>query len=52
MCQSIWWSGQGLMHEQVSFTFEKRETLWILMQYEIELMYTFEIIAFSKKSFV
>ena len=22
MCQSIWWSGQGLLHEQVSVTFD------------------------------
>ena len=29
------------MHEQVFVTFDKREALCILMQYEIELMYTF-----------
>ena len=47
MCQSVWWSGQGILHEQVSVTFDKREALCILMQYEIELMYTFGIIAFK-----
>ena len=31
MWQSICWSGQGLLHEQVSFTFDKREASWILM---------------------
>ena len=35
------------MHEQVSVTFDKREALCILMQYEIELMYTFGTIAFK-----
>ena len=35
------------MDEQVTVTFDKRESLCILMQYEIELMYTFEIIAFK-----
>ena len=35
------------MHEQVSVTMDKREVLCILMQYEIELMYTFGIIAFK-----
>ena len=35
------------MHEQVSVTFGKREALCILMQYEIDLMYTFGIIAFK-----
>ena len=35
------------MHEQVSLTFDKREALCIWMQYEIELMYTFGIIAFK-----
>ena len=47
MCQSIWWSGQGLLHEQVSFTFDKMEALCILMQNEILLMYKFGIIAFK-----
>ena len=47
MLQSIWWSGQGLLHEQVSVKFDKRETLCILMQYDIELMYTFWTIAFK-----
>ena len=37
------------MHQQVSVTFDKREALCILMQYEIELMYTFGII--TKKKF-
>ena len=35
------------MHEQVSVTFDKREDLCILMQYEIELIYTFGITAFK-----
>ena len=39
MCKSTWWSGQGLLHEQVSVAFDKKEALCILMQYEIELMY-------------
>ena len=47
MCQSIWGSGQGLSHEQVSVTFDKKEALGILMQYGIELMYTFDTIAFD-----
>ena len=34
------------LHEQVSVSLEKWEALCILMQYEIELMYTFGIIAF------
>ena len=34
MCQSIWWSEEGLLHEQVSVTFDKKEALWILMHYE------------------
>ena len=33
------------MHEQVSVLHDKWEALCILMQYEIELMYTFGIIA-------
>ena len=39
-------SGQDLLHEPVSVSFDKREALCILMQYEIELMYTFGTIAF------
>ena len=35
------------MHEQVSITFDKREALCSLMQYDIELMYTFGIITFK-----
>ena len=35
------------MHEQVSVTFDKEEALCILIQSEIELMYTFGIIAFK-----
>ena len=34
------------LHKQVSVTLDKWEALWILMQYEIQLMYTFGIIAF------
>ena len=34
------------LHEQVSVSLDKWEVLCILMQYEIELMYTFGIIAF------
>ena len=34
------------LHEQVSVSLDKWEALCILMQYEIELMYTFGIIAF------
>ena len=47
MCQSSWGSGQGLLHEQVSVIVDKREALCILMQYTIELMYTFGTIAFK-----
>ena len=36
---------QGILHEQVYVTFDKRESLCILMQYEIEMMYTFGIIS-------
>ena len=46
MCQTILWSGQGILHEQASVTFDKREALCILMQYEIEQIYTLRIIAF------
>ena len=35
------------LHEQVSVLFDKREALCILMQYEIELMYTFGTIVFD-----
>ena len=35
------------MHEQVFVTFDKREALCILVQYEIYLMYTIGIIAFK-----
>ena len=34
------------LHEQVSVSLVKLEALYILMPYEIELMYTFGIIAF------
>ena len=34
------------LDEQVSDSLDKREALCILMQYEIELIYTFGIIAF------
>ena len=34
------------LHEQVSMSLDKWEALCILMQYVIELMYTFGIIAF------
>ena len=37
----------GLLHEKVSVTFEKMETFGFFMQYEIELMFTFGIIAFK-----
>ena len=47
MCQSIWRSGYGLLHESASVTFNKRETFGMLMHYEIELMYTLGIIAFK-----
>ena len=40
-------SGHGLLHEHVSVSFDKREAMCILMQYEIELMYTFETIHFN-----
>ena len=46
MCQTILWSRQGSLHEQVSVSLDKWKELCILMQYEIELMYTFETIAF------
>ena len=42
MCPIILWSEQGILHQQVSVSLHK----WDLMQYEIELMYTFGIIAF------
>ena len=37
---------KGFLHEQVSVSLDKGEALCILMQYEIELMYTFGIITF------
>ena len=46
MCQTILRFRQGILHEQVSVSLDKREVLCILMQYEIELMYTFGSIAF------
>ena len=46
MCQTMFWSGQGILHEQVSVSFDKSEALCILMQYEAELMYTFGTMAF------
>ena len=45
MCQTIFWPGEGILLEQVSVSFDKREALCILMQYEAELMYTFGIMA-------
>ena len=52
MCQSILGSGKGLLHEQFSVTFDKREALCILMQYEvnwcIHLVQYLEIIFFHK----
>ena len=44
MCQSILWSEQVFLHEQVSVSLDRWEALYILMQYEIELMNTFRII--------
>ena len=38
MCQTILWPGQGILHEQVSVSIDKRKALCNLMQYEIELM--------------
>ena len=35
-----------ILHEQVSVSLDKWEALCILIQYEIELMYIFGIIAF------
>ena len=46
MCQTILCSEQGLLHEHVSVSFDKMEALCILVQYEIELMYTLGTIAF------
>ena len=34
------------LHEQASVSLDEWEALYIMMQYEIELMYTFGIIAF------
>ena len=47
MCQPIWWSGQGILHEPLIVKFDKREALWLSMQFDIELMYTFGITAFE-----
>ena len=46
MFQTILWSGQGLLHEKVSVSFDtcKREALCILMQYEIELIWNNSIL--------
>ena len=38
---------RSFLHEHVSVSLDKWEALHILMQYEIELMYTFRIIAFN-----
>ena len=46
MCQTIFDQNKVVLYEQVSVSFDKWETLCILMQYEIKLMYTFGIIAF------
>ena len=46
MCQTICDQNKVLLHEQVSVSLDKWEALCILMQYEIELLYTFGIIAF------
>ena len=46
MCQTICDQNKVFLHEQVSLSLDKWETLCNLMQYEIELMYTFGIIAF------
>ena len=46
MCQTILWSDQGILHEQVSVSLDKREALCILMQCEAELMFTFGTMAF------
>ena len=35
-----------VLHEQVSVSLDKWEALCILMKYEIEMMYTFGIIAY------
>ena len=37
---------KAFLHEQVSVSLDKWEALCIFMQYEIELMFTFGIIAF------
>ena len=46
MFQTILWSGQGILYELVSVSFDKREALCILMQYEAELVYTFGTMVF------
>ena len=47
MCLTICHQFKIFLHEQVSVSLDKWETLCILMQYEIELMYTLGIIAFQ-----
>ena len=37
---------RSFLNEQVSVSLDKWEALRVLMQYEIEQLYTFEIIAF------
>ena len=46
MCQKCYDQNKVFLHEKVSVTLDKWEALCILMQYEIELMYTFGIITF------
>ena len=46
-CVRLFWDqNKVFLHEQVSVSLDKWEALCILMQCEIELMYTFGIIAF------
>ena len=47
MCQKFCDQNKVVLHEQVSVSLDKWESLCILMQYEIELIYTFGIIAFN-----
>ena len=46
MFQTMLWSGQGILHELLSVSFDKREALCILLQYEAEQMYTSVTMAF------
>ena len=46
MCQIILWSERGLFAWTGFVLLDKWEALCIFMQYEIELIYTFGIIAF------